>query len=61
MTRAQTSGPTTNAASFLTDQQIMIRDLARKVATEVVAPTDLGFMGMLVPEDYGGSNAGFLG
>ena len=80
MTREQTSAASTSAAPFLTDQHIMIRDLARKVATEVVAPTaadrdrssawphaelkamaDLGFMGMLVPEDYGGSNAGFLG
>jgi alkylation response protein AidB-like acyl-CoA dehydrogenase len=79
MTKVETSRPTTNAASFLSDQQIMIRDLARKVATEVLAPTaaerdrasswphaelkalaDLGFMGMLVPEEYGGSDVGFV-
>jgi len=75
----ETSRQFNSAPSFLTDQQAMIRDLARKVAIEVVAPTaaqrdhasawphaelkalgDLGFMGMLVPEEYGGSNAGFV-
>lgn len=66
-------------ASFLTDQQEMVRETARKVATEVIAPTaaerdrtstwphaelkalgDLGFMGMLIPERFGGVEAGFL-
>ncbi len=79
MTKIDRAGDATSAASFLSDQQIMIRDLARKVATEVIAPTaaerdrasawpraelkalaDLGFMGMLVPEEYGGSNVGFV-
>lgn len=79
MTKIEKAGATIIAASFLSDQQIMIRDLARKVATDVIAPTaaerdrasawpraelkalaDLGFMGMLVPEEYGGSNVGFV-
>lgn len=64
---------------FLTDQQIMIRDAARKLARDVLAPTAAerdrtstwpteelrilgrqGFMGMTVPEVYGGSESGFL-
>ncbi|QBQ99354.1 acyl-CoA dehydrogenase family protein [Paraburkholderia pallida] len=64
------------STAFLTEQQILIRDSARRVAAEVVAPTaaerdrtsawphaelaalaDLGFLGMLVPEEYGGSGA----
>ncbi|MET0540905.1 MAG: acyl-CoA dehydrogenase family protein [Variovorax sp.] len=68
-----------NSAAFLSEQEIMIRDSARKVAAEVVAPTaaerdrtcawphhelatvgNLGFMGMLTPEAYGGSGASFV-
>ncbi|MFM0504788.1 acyl-CoA dehydrogenase family protein [Paraburkholderia caffeinilytica] len=64
---------------FLNEQQIMIRDSARRVANEIVAPTaaqrdresawphaeikalaELGFLGMLVPEAYGGTGAGVL-
>ena len=67
------------SASFLSEQEVMIRDSARKVAAEVVATTaaerdrtsawphnelkavgDLGFMGMLTPEAYGGSGASFV-
>jgi alkylation response protein AidB-like acyl-CoA dehydrogenase len=67
------------AAAFLSEQELMIRDSARKVATEVVAPTaaerdrtsawpreefeqaaEVGFLGMLVPEQYGGSGASFV-
>ena len=59
---------------FLSDQQRMIRDTARKIAGDVVTPTAAerdrtstwpaeelkklaaqGFMGMTVPEEYGGS------
>lgn len=79
MTKMATAPNAGSAVPFLSDQQIMIRDLARKVAADVIAPTaaardrasawpraelkalaDLGFMGMLVPEEYGGSNVGFL-
>ncbi|CAN7489794.1 UNVERIFIED_ORG: alkylation response protein AidB-like acyl-CoA dehydrogenase [Pseudomonas mohnii] len=68
----------TNAA-FLGEQELMIRDSARKVAAEVVAPTaaerdrtaawprnelqavaELGFLGMLIPEEYGGAGASFV-
>lgn len=71
--------PVNTSFSFLTDQQRMVRDVARGVATDAIAPTaaerdrtaawphaelkalaNLGFMGMLPPEQYGGSNAGFL-
>ncbi len=71
--------PGSKSFSFLTDQQIMVRDVARGVAADTIAPTaaerdrtaawphaelkalaDLGFMGMLPSEQYGGSNAGFL-
>ncbi|WP_109807644.1 acyl-CoA dehydrogenase family protein [Sphingosinithalassobacter portus] len=64
---------------MLSDQQCMIRDLARKIASEVLAPTAAerdrtsawptdelatlaaqGFMGMTVPEEFGGSDTGFL-
>ncbi|WP_342640151.1 acyl-CoA dehydrogenase family protein [Rhodoligotrophos ferricapiens] len=64
----------------LTEQQVLIKQAARQVAREVIAPTaaardkssawpheelkavaDLGFMGMLVPEAYGGSDIGFVG
>lgn len=67
------------SATFLSEQEIMIRDSARKVATEVVAPTaaerdasaawprselqavgELGFLGMLIPEAYGGAGASFV-
>ncbi|RJF98527.1 acyl-CoA dehydrogenase family protein [Noviherbaspirillum saxi] len=67
------------SAVFLSEQEVMIRDSARKVATEVVAataaerdrtsawPTDelnavgeLGFLGMLIPEEYGGAGASFV-
>ncbi len=64
---------------FLTDQQRMIRDTARQLARDVIAPTaaerdrtsawptaelkvlaDHGFMGMTIPEEYGGSETGFV-
>ncbi len=64
---------------MLSDQQCMIRDLARKIANDFLAPTAAerdrtsawptdelrmlaaqGFMGMTVPEEFGGSNTGFL-
>ncbi|MBH3429658.1 acyl-CoA dehydrogenase family protein [Pseudomonas alkylphenolica] len=66
-------------ATFLSEQEIMIRDSARKVAAEVVAATaaerdrsaawpgnelqavaDLGFLGMLIPEVYGGAGLSFV-
>lgn len=66
-------------ATGLTEQQRMIRESARKVAQEAIAPTaaardaskawpteelkalaDAGFMGMLVPERYGGVGADFV-
>src|SRR5215831_12669881 len=65
-------------AAFLTEQEVMIRDSARKVAAEIVAPTaaerdrtgawprseleavaELGFLGMHVPEEYGGIKTSF--
>ncbi|MGE8163429.1 acyl-CoA dehydrogenase family protein [Paraburkholderia sp. NPDC080076] len=67
------------STAFLTEQQIMIRDSARRIAEEVIAPTaaerdrtsawphaelkqlaELGFFGMLVPEEYGGVGAGVV-
>ena len=67
------------SAAFLSEQEVMIRDSAKKVATEVVAPTaaerdktqawphkelkaaaELGFLGMLIPEEYGGAGASFV-
>ncbi|MBN8987923.1 MAG: acyl-CoA dehydrogenase family protein [Rhizobiales bacterium] len=67
------------SAPFLSDQQRMIRDTARKLGRDVLAPTAAerdrtsawptqelkllaaqGFMGMTVPEEYGGSGSGFL-
>lgn len=67
------------SAAFLSDQELLIRDSARKVATEVVAATaaardrtgawperelkaaaELGFLGMHIPEEYGGSGASFV-
>jgi len=70
---------TDTSAAFLSDQELLIRDSARQVATEVVAATaaerdrtaawpreelkavaELGFLGMLIPEEYGGSGATFV-
>lgn len=67
------------SVAFLSEQEAMIRDSAKKVATEVVAPTaaerdktaawphnelkaaaELGFLGMLIPEEYGGVGASFV-
>lgn len=67
------------SAAFLSDQELLIRDSARKVATEVVAATaaerdrtgawpreelqaaaDVGLLGMLIPEEYGGAGATFV-
>lgn len=67
------------SAAFLSDQELLIRDSARKVASEVVAATaaergrsgawphkelkaaaELGFLGMHIPEEYGGSGASFV-
>ncbi|MEM5429230.1 acyl-CoA dehydrogenase family protein [Cupriavidus oxalaticus] len=69
---------TDTTAALLSEQEIMIRDSARKVATEVVAATaaerdrtsawprdelrtvgELGFLGMHIPEEYGGSKSTF--
>jgi alkylation response protein AidB-like acyl-CoA dehydrogenase len=68
-----------NSAALLSEQEVMIRETARKVAAEVVAPTaaerdrtcawprdelktvaELGFLGMLIPTEYGGSGASFV-
>ena len=68
-----------SSTAFLTEQQIMIRDAARRLAVEVIAPTaaerdrtgawphaeikalaEGGFLGMLVPEEYGGVGAGIV-
>lgn len=65
--------------AFLSEQEVMIRESARRVATEVVAPTaaerdrtgawprdeiqtvaEVGFMGMLAPQEYGGSGSTFV-
>ncbi|MFV3368893.1 acyl-CoA dehydrogenase family protein [Pseudomonas sp. NY15435] len=70
---------TDTSAVFLSELELLIRDSARKVAAEVVAPTaaerdrtaawpraelqavaELGFLGMLVPEEYGGSGTSFV-
>jgi len=67
------------SSAFLSDQQILIRDTARRLAQEVIGPTaaerdrtsawpkaelralaELGFLGMLVPEAYGGVGAGIV-
>ncbi len=64
--------------AFLSEQEIMIRESARRVATEVVSRTaaerdrssawpreeiravaEVGFMGMLAPQQYGGSGLTF--
>ena len=63
----------------LTDEQIMVRDMARAFAAEQLAPNaaaldrdatfpvdaihgmaDLGLLGMVVPEDWGGAGADTL-
>ena len=68
-----------SSTAFLTEQQIMIRDSARRLAKEVVEPTaaerdrlsawphaelrtlaESGFLGMLIPEEYGGVGAGIV-
>ena len=65
--------------TYLTEQQILIRDSARRIAAEIIAPTaaardqssawpheelkalaELGFLGMLIPEEYGGAGAPLL-
>ncbi|MFX1674809.1 acyl-CoA dehydrogenase family protein [Paraburkholderia sp. A2WS-5] len=70
---------TDSTRSFLNEQQIMIRETARRVASEIIAPTaaerdlqsawphaelkalaELGFLGMLIPEAYGGTGASVL-
>ena len=70
---------TDSTRSFLNEQQTLIRDTARRVANEIIAPTaaerdlhaawphaelkalaELGFLGMLIPEAYGGTDAGVL-
>lgn len=67
------------STDFLSEQEAIIRDSARKFAREVVAPTaaerdrgslwpkaelkaaaQLGFLGIRVPEEYGGANASFV-
>lgn len=64
---------------MLSDEQVMIRDMARSFATEQLAPraadwdrdavypedavrgmAELGLLGMIVPEDWGGSGADTL-
>jgi alkylation response protein AidB-like acyl-CoA dehydrogenase len=64
------------SAAFLSEQELLIRNSARQVATEVVKPTaaerdrtgawpraelnavaEAGFLGMLTPQEYGGSAA----
>ena len=64
---------------FLSEQETLMRDTARKFAQEVVAPTAaerdrtsswprnelkaaaaLGFLGIRVPEEFGGANASFV-
>ncbi|WP_244815260.1 acyl-CoA dehydrogenase family protein [Caballeronia sp. Lep1P3] len=70
---------TASSDFFLTEEQRLIRDSARRVTSEIVAPTaaardresawprdelralaDLGYLGMLIPEEYGGTGAGVL-
>ncbi|WP_025599212.1 acyl-CoA dehydrogenase family protein [Burkholderia sp. WSM2230] len=70
---------TDTSNAFFTEQQTLIRNTARRVASEIVAPTaaqrdltsawprnelkalaELGFLGMLIPEQYGGTEAGVL-
>ncbi len=66
-------------SAFLGDEQVMVRDAARRVAREVIDKTaalrdrtrawphqelatlaGLGFMGMLLPQEYGGSGMSFM-
>jgi alkylation response protein AidB-like acyl-CoA dehydrogenase len=68
-----------NSGAFLSEQELMIRDSARKVAQEIVATTaaardrsgawpreelraiaELGFLGMHIPEEYGGNKLSFV-
>lgn len=68
-----------NSDAFLSEQEVMVRDTARKVAREVVAATAaerdrsgawprselqsvarLGFLGMHIPEAYGGNQISFV-
>lgn len=68
-----------SSSAFLTDQQILIRDTARRVAVEVIGPSaaerdrtsawphlelralaELGFLGMFIPEQFGGVGAGIV-
>lgn len=77
--RQTTGGASDDGSAFLSEQERMTRDAARRVAQEIIAVTaaerdrteqwphkelealgKLGFMGMLVPEAYGGSEAGFM-
>lgn len=70
---------TDTSNAFFTEQQTLIRNTARRVASEIVAPTaaqrdltsawpgdelkalaELGFLGMLIPEQYGGTGTGVL-
>lgn len=65
--------------AFLSEQEVMIRESARRVASEVVASTaaerdrssawpydeiravaEVGFMGMLAPQAYGGAGLSFV-
>ncbi len=65
--------------AFLSEQETMIRESARRVAAEIVAPTaaerdrsgawphaeiravaEVGFMGMLAPQEYGGAGLSFF-
>jgi len=75
----QSTATTDVADAFLSEEERMVRDAARRVAREIVAKTaaerdrrqqwprdelkalaDTGFMGMLVPEDWGGGGLSFL-
>lgn len=67
------------STTFLSEHEAIFRDSAKRVATEIVAPTaaerdrtsswprselnaigELGFLGMRVPEAYGGPGASFV-
>ncbi|GAA4401413.1 acyl-CoA dehydrogenase family protein [Quisquiliibacterium transsilvanicum] len=75
----QSTATTDTADTFLSEEERMVRDAARRVAREVVAKTaaerdrrqqwprdelkalaDIGFMGMLAPEAWGGGGLSFL-
>jgi len=64
---------------FLTQEQIQMRDAARRVTRDIIAPTaaerdrnavwprqelaamsDLGFLGMLIPAEYGGTGSSLM-